>query len=150
MLESRLDIRVEWGHCDPARIVYNPNFYDWMEAGLLALFEAAHLSLTAMVAEMPEFRGTPLVKGEATFMAPAMVGDVILLSSRVLRLGGASLDIAHVFTRGDTRLVEAAQTRVWGVSPPGEPERLTTARIPQHVRDALSEERVSHLRYVRD
>ena len=37
MLESHLDIRVEWGHCDPARIVvYNPNFYDWMEHGLLA------------------------------------------------------------------------------------------------------------------
>ncbi len=150
MLESRLDIRVEWGHCDPARIVYNPNFYDWMEAGLLALFDAAGVRMTRMVAEDPLFRGTPLVNGQAVFKAPARVGDLLVLSSQIKRLGEASFDVAHRFTRDDTLLVEAHQTRVWGRAPEGEPERLTTERIPQFVRDALSEARVSHLRYVRD
>jgi len=28
MLVCQLEIRVEWGHCDPAQIVYNPNFFD--------------------------------------------------------------------------------------------------------------------------
>ncbi len=150
MLESRLDIRVEWGHCDPARIVYNPNFYDWMERGLVTLFEAAGLDLMGMVAEHPAFRGTPLVKGEAQFLSPARVGDVITLISRVERLGGASFDVSHRFVRGDTLLVEARQTRVWGMAADDDPDRLTTARIPQEVRDALSRPRTSHLRYVRD
>ncbi len=150
MLESRRDIRVEWGHCDPARIVYNPNFYDWMEGGLLALFDAAQLDMPRMVIEMPGFRGTPLVKAEATFHAPARVGDVLTLSSRVTRLGGASFDVSHRFFRDETLLVEGAQTRVWGMAPPDEPDRLITARIPDEVRVALSEDRTSHLRYIRD
>lgn len=150
MLESRLDIRVDWGHCDPARIVYNPNFYDWMEAGLLALFEAAGLQLLAAMRENPQFRGTPLVRGEATFRAPARVGDTLVLVTRVTRLGGSSFEVEHRFELDGRTIVEAAQTRVWGMSPADDPDRLTAARIPDAVRAALSENRVSHLRYVRD
>ena len=149
MLESRMEIRVEWGHCDPARIVYNPNYHDWMEQGLVTLFEAAGLDLAGKLAEEPRFRGTPLVQGEAQYRAPARVGEIITLVSRVERFGGASFVIAHRFLRGDTVLVEARQTRVWGMAPEGDPDGLTTARIPDDVRARLSEPRTAHLRYSR-
>ena len=70
MLETRMEIRVGWGDCDPARIVYNPVFFDWMERGLLLLFHAASLPADGHARD-PLFRGVPLVKSTATFHSPA-------------------------------------------------------------------------------
>ena len=148
MLESRLDIRVEWGHCDPARIVYNPNFYDWMEHGLMGLFQAAGLDLTAQVAADPDFRGTPLVRSEAVFRAPARVGDVLVLSTSVVRWGSSAFDVRHVFRLGETLVCEGLQTRVWGVT--GADDALATAPVPGDVRAALSQDCVTHLRLRRE
>ena len=55
MLDSRMDIRVEWAHCDPATIVYNPHYFDWMDRGVHRLFEAGGFRLEQMVREDPTF-----------------------------------------------------------------------------------------------
>jgi len=135
MLVCQLEIRVEWGHCDPAQIVYNPNFFDWMERGLSALFEAAGFSFTDLIGSNKDLRGTPLVRSQAEFLSPARVGDVIVLTSKIVRWGRASFDIAHEFHLGETKLVSATQTRVWaGADATG---RLKALPMPKNVRSAL-------------
>ena len=62
MLDSRMDIRVEWAHCDPATIVYNPHYFDWMDRGVHRLFEAGGFRLEQMVRADPGFRGVPLAR----------------------------------------------------------------------------------------
>jgi len=136
MLECKIDILVEWGHCDPARIVYNPNFFDWMEHGLSALFSASGFSLADALAAHPALRGTPLVRSEAEFKGPARVGDTLVLSSKVVRWGRTSFDIAYDFLLDGETIVTAKQTRVWsGVDETGQ---LRALPIPGEIREALS------------
>jgi len=145
MLDSRMDIRVEWAHCDPATIVYNPHYFDWMDRGVHRLFEAGGFRLEQMVREDPDFRGVPLVKVSATFRAPARVGDLLTLSTRIARFGNRSFDLEHRFFLEDALIVEGVQTRVWGHAAPGRPDALTAVVVPDEVRVALSESRVVHL-----
>lgn len=139
MLESRLEIRVEWGHCDPAQIVYNPNFFDWMERGMAALFDAAGYPFAVVLAANPRLRGTPLVHSRADFLRPAKVGDTVVVCSRIVRWGRSSFDIAHDIMLGEDKLVEAMQTRVWsGVDEAG---TLRALPIPEEIRAALEAEK---------
>ena len=87
----------------------------------------------------------PLVKASATFRAPARVGDLLTLSTRISRFGSRSFDLEHRFFLDDTLIVEGAQTRVWGHAAPGRPDALTAVVVPDEVRVALSESRVVHL-----
>jgi 4-hydroxybenzoyl-CoA thioesterase len=150
MLDSRMEIRVEWAHCDPATIVYNPHFFDWMDRGTHRLFEAAGFRLEQMTRADPEFRGVPLVRTSATFRAPARVGDRLTLSTRTSRFGGRSFDLEHRFFLADALIVEGAQTRVWGRTAPGQPDTLTAVPLPAEVRAALSASRVVNLRLHED
>ncbi|MEQ8286949.1 thioesterase family protein [Thalassospira sp.] len=144
MLRLSREIRVEWGHCDPARIVYNPNFYDWMEGGLLALFAAAGFDMAPMIAKDADFRGTPLVRGDASFMAPARVGDLIVHHVEVSRWGTKSFALHHRFTLDDATLIEANQTRVWARANPDNPQSLAAVPVPDVIKAALSEDK--HIR----
>ena len=114
MLDSRMDIRVEWAHCDPATIVDNPHYFDWMDRGVHRLFAADGFRLEQMVRADPDFRGVPLVRVSALFRAPARVGDLLTLSTRVARFGNRSFDLEHRFFLDSALIVEGAQTRVWG------------------------------------
>ncbi|WP_156829345.1 acyl-CoA thioesterase [Amorphus coralli] len=146
MLETRYDIRVDWGHCDPAQIVYNPNFVVWMEHGVNVLFEAAGHALSDLIRADPNRRGLPLVKSEASFMAPARFGEVLVLSSRVTRFGRTSFDIGHRFTRGDTVIAEGKQIRVWSVADPDDPDAIRAEPLPAEIRAGLEEDRIVTVR----
>ncbi len=41
MFRNSIDITVEWGDCDPAGIVFYPNYFRWFNQGAHALFGAA-------------------------------------------------------------------------------------------------------------
>ncbi len=140
MLQLTREIRIEWGHCDPARIVYNPNYYHWMEGGLLDLFLVAGSDMAPIMKNDENFRGTPLVRGDAVFKAPARLGDLIVHHIAISRWGSTSFDVAHHFTLGDTTLLEASQTRVWARAHPEDPNGIIAVEIPENVRTALSQD----------
>ena len=49
---SVLPVRVEFGHCDPAGIVWYPNFYEWFDAASHRLAERAGDGLHALRARL--------------------------------------------------------------------------------------------------
>jgi acyl-CoA thioesterase FadM len=55
MFGVKRDIHIEWGHCDPARIVFNPNFFVWMESGMDRLFSVAYRPIAVVVAALALF-----------------------------------------------------------------------------------------------
>ena len=81
--------RVDWGHCDPAGIIFNPNYFAWMDAGCHNLFKAAGVPFKEMM-DTSSFIGCPLIKTEAKFTKPAYYDDIITLSSQVESFGGKS------------------------------------------------------------
>ncbi len=137
MLEVHLEILVEWGHCDPARIVFNPTFFVWMESGMGQLFSTAKHPMAEMTNDDPLFLGVPLLQTQANFQKPAKVGDIITLATSVSRWGTSSFDLSYRFFRGEDVLCTASQTRVWCYAD-GSHEMIKAAPIPASFRDALS------------
>ena len=140
MLIATQRIRVEWAHCDPARIIFNPNYYIWMDQGTHALLQAAGFDLVSEIRDNKLFRGCPLVSSKMDFVRPLYFGDVVTLSSRVTKFGNKSFDVGHEFrkTNGNDLVAVGVEVRVWGSSNPANPEKLVACPVPASVREMLS------------
>ena len=110
---SRRQFTIEWGHCDPAGIVFNSRFFEFFDWSTWALFEAALGVKPAEFGAAYDIIGIPLVDARAKFRAPARFGDVVELASQVSEFRRSSFDVAHeLFVRGELA-VEGRETRVW-------------------------------------
>ncbi|WP_281016786.1 MULTISPECIES: thioesterase family protein [unclassified Minwuia] len=139
MLHATQRIRVEWGHCDPARIIFNPNYYIWMDQGTHGLLEAAGFPFAKLTAT-PDFRGCPLVASGMDFRSPAFYSDVLLLTTFVERFGTKSFTVRHHFTRDGDLLAEGHEVRVWAVNVPDDPRGMKAIPVPADVRAMLEQE----------
>ncbi len=143
MLTATQRIRVEWAHCDPAGIIFNPHYYIWMDSGTHALLQAAGFDLVGQVRSDETFRGCPLVASNMNFSKPLYFGDVTVCRSRVEKFGNKSFVVAHEFCRGDdpSPVASGNEVRVWGYSDPADPAKLEARAMPQEVREMLSVEK---------
>lgn len=137
MLTTTLRIRVEWAHCDPAKIIFNPHYYIWMDHSTHGLLKVAGLDL-AQAIDDPDFKACPLVTSTAEFHTPAMLGDELLLQTRVTRFGNTSFHVGHTFTRRDTIVCTGKEVRVWGTT--NEAGNLAAETVPDWIRQSLSAE----------
>lgn len=130
MLQNTLARRVEWGDCDPAGIVFNPQFFRWFDHGTTMLYEAAGWPKQAML-ERFGGAGCPLVETSASFRAPCRYGDDVEITTAVAELGRASFTIRHTLTLDGEVRVEGVEKRVWTVH---DPERgLRSAPLPDEL-----------------
>lgn len=128
MLQTTLIRRVEWGDCDPAGIVFNPQFFRWFDHGTTMLYEAAGWPKQQMLARFGG-AGCPLVETRASFKAPCRYGDDVAITTQIVAVKERSFDIRHSLARDGTLCVEGFETRVWTVK---DPERgLKSAPIPE-------------------
>ena len=143
MMVATQRIRVEWAHCDPAGIIFNPHYYTWMDSGTHALLQAAGFDLIGNTHGDKLFRGCPLVASNMEFKRPLYFGDITLLSSRVEKFGNTSFVVAHEFRQGDTDkpVAMGREVRVWGYSDEVNPAKLVARRMPDDVREMLSVEK---------
>jgi 4-hydroxybenzoyl-CoA thioesterase len=138
MFEIIQAIRVEWCHCDPARIIYNPHYFFWMDIATGRLLEEAGFDVIRMIEADSSFRGVPLLNNRSTFHYPARAGDVLRLHTKVSRFGRTSFDVDHRFFLGPQPVAEGTEVRVWTRSHPEDPKRLKSSPLPDEVRAALS------------
>lgn len=127
-------LTIEWGHCDPAGIVFNPRYFEWFDAATAALFaRALGLTKAAMLRDYG-LVGIPLVETRASFLAPCAFGDEVRIDSRVTAFRRSSFDVAHRLYRADgTLAVEGAETRVWAGPHPDRPGAMKGLPIPAEV-----------------
>ena len=136
MLKHRRTIRIEWGDCDPAGIVYFPRYAEWFDACTAALFEAAGFPKADLVKK----RGIviPMIKTQSEFLIPCRFGDDVMVETALARLGRSSFDVHHRMLKGEKLAVECFETRVWTRIGPSLPDTLKSEAIPEEVRDGLS------------
>jgi 4-hydroxybenzoyl-CoA thioesterase len=94
---------VEWGDCDPAQIVFYPNFFRWMDAASLRFFRAAGVPPWREFESVSGILGTPLVDASARFLRPASYGDVLDVDTAIDEWRGKSFVMSHIIRRGGTR-----------------------------------------------
>jgi 4-hydroxybenzoyl-CoA thioesterase len=134
MLKNRKTIRVEWGDCDPAGIVYYPRFFEMFDACTNALFEKAGFVKKEMLAKYG-LAGIPMVETSAKFFVPSSFGDTVTVESTILEWGNSSFRVEHKLFRGDVLAAEGLEKRVWTVRAKDGLKRLQSEKIPQEVKD---------------
>lgn len=126
------EFEVEWGDCDPADIVYYPNYYRWFDNAAHRMFRRAGYDL-AIVREEHASLGFPLVSAKADFRASARVGDRLRVESAVTAMGRKSITVDHRIERDGNLLVEGREVRIMGVR--NADGSLAAAIIPDSLRD---------------
>ena len=107
-------VRIEWGDCDPAGIIYYPRYFEIFDASTVALFERA-LGLTKFqMLRTLEFAGFPLVRTQASFLKPTRFGDDVTVESKI-SFGRASFEIEHRLSLSGEICAECSEKRVWVV-----------------------------------
>lgn len=141
MLANSRIVRIEWGDCDPAGIVYYPRYFAFFDASTSALLERAlgmtkHAYLAAY-----EFDGHPLVNTHSRFLIPTRFGDDVTIESEATEIRGSSFDIRHRLLKQGALAVECLETRVWVKKDP-ETGRIKGAMVPEAVVERLTRGRV--------
>jgi 4-hydroxybenzoyl-CoA thioesterase len=132
-LISRRQFAIEWGHCDPAGIVFNSRFFEYFDWGTWLLFEAALGVKPPDLAAAFGIVGLPLVDASARFLAPARFGDVVELTSQISEFRRSSFDVAHRMTVRGELAVEGQETRVWAARDAANPGQIKAQPIPADV-----------------
>jgi len=98
------DTLVRFSHCDPAGIVFYPQYFimfnglveDWFNRGL-GMDYARYITEHRL--------GFPIVKLECDFVSPSKIGEIITLALKLEQLGKSSMQIAVNCTyEGEERL----------------------------------------------
>ena len=129
----RRQLTIEWGHCDPAGIVFNPRFFEFFDTSTWLLFEAALGVKQEDLVTTFNIMGIPLVDARAEFRKPAKFGDTIEIASRVSEFRRSSFDIEHSVSVGGDMAIEGGETRVWAVKDPADPAKIKSAPMPADV-----------------
>jgi 4-hydroxybenzoyl-CoA thioesterase len=132
-LTFRRRLTIEWGHCDPAGIVFNPRFFEFFDSNSWMLFESALGVKQQELASTYGIVGIALVDARANFLRPAKFGDTIEIASQISEFRRSSFDVEHRVSIGGETAVEGGETRVWAVRSKDDPDRIAAAPIPKNV-----------------
>jgi len=133
MLINKKKIRVEWGDCDPAGIVYYPRYFAFFDNCTAALFEAAGLPKQEML-KTYGIVGIPMVDTRARFLASSRFGDDVVVESSISEWGRSSFDVQHKLFKGEVLAVECFETRVWAARSRSHAEKIESQTIPDEVK----------------
>ena len=133
MLVNTRTVRIEWGDCDPAGIVYYPRYFEIFDASTAALFERALGMTKRHYLKAHDFVGFPMVDTRARFSIPCMFGDDVTVETVATEIKRSSFDIHHRLTKDGALAVEGFETRVWVGRDPGDPDKIKSKPIPEEV-----------------
>jgi 4-hydroxybenzoyl-CoA thioesterase len=129
-----IDLTVDFGDCDPAGIVFYPNFYRWFDRATHRMARKQGLSM----AELKAAHGWicwPLVDTGAKFISPAVPGQVLTVQSHISEWGRKTFRIAHRMVEkslGQERLIcEGFEVRIIGVPREDDPTKLRAIELPE-------------------
>lgn len=131
-------VTVQFGDCDPAGIVFFPNFSRWMDEASLAFFMSCGVPPWRELVKTRGIVGTPLLEIHTRFVAPATYGETIVVRTCVEEWKAKTFRHRHVVTRGDTLLCEGTEVRAFCIRHPDNPDRIRAIPVPEDIRALCS------------
>lgn len=129
---------VPFGACDPAGLVFYPNFYVWMDEATWGLFRSVGIT-RAVINQTYRAMGFPLVASSMQHHAPARDGDTLGIESAIARWGNSSFDVAHSFTCDGRTIAQGRETRVWAVRAGADDATVKAAPVPEDIKAKLGD-----------
>lgn len=137
MLSHSYHRAVEWGECDPAGIIFFPNYARWIAEGTDRLFLAAGVNPNAQLSD-GRLQGVPSVRLDLRFLKPALLRDRVEHEITVQRLGNSSIGLRHRILRQADCLMEAEEDRIWCTLSTSQPGVLVPKPFPADIRQLLT------------
>jgi 4-hydroxybenzoyl-CoA thioesterase len=133
MLTNTRTIRVQWGDCDPAGIVFYPRYFEWFDACSILLFEKATGLNKIDMLEKYEGAGLALLEARAVFKVASHYGEEIDIKTQVTEFRRSSFFVKHTVMKAGTLALEGFETRLWTVRDPKDARRIKSAPLPPEV-----------------
>jgi 4-hydroxybenzoyl-CoA thioesterase len=125
---------IEFGDCDPAGIVFYPNFFRWMDAASLHYLRAAGVPSWRELEAQTGIIGTPIVVVSARFLRPASYGDAIEVETTINEWRSKSFVFKHVIRCGGDVLVEGEEVRIFARRNVEDALRIEAVATPESIR----------------
>ena len=130
--------RIEWGQCDPAGIVFYPQFLVIFDASTGQLFSRTGLSAAEMRRDYGII-GMPLVEQGARFLLQCRFDDEVTVESEAGDWGRASFTMKHRILRKGQLAVDGFEKRVWAAADPERPGHIKSIPVPAEIIACLSD-----------
>ena len=104
-------VRVEFGDCDPAGIVFFPNYSRWMDAATHDFFRQCGLPPWHAIPELPGCVGGPLLETNTHFHKSATYGQTLEIHTQVTEWRGKVFRMSHRILRGGELVCEGKELR---------------------------------------
>jgi 4-hydroxybenzoyl-CoA thioesterase len=137
-LVNRRTVTIEWGQCDPAGIVFYPQYLIMFDTSTGLLFARTGLT-PADIRSRYGIIGMPLVEQGTKFLAPCRFDDEIILESEVGEWGRSSFTVWHRVLKGGDLVVDGFEKRVWAVADPERSGRNKPEPIPREIMACLAD-----------
>lgn len=127
------DKLIRFHHCDPAGIIFYPQYFilfnelveDWFTQGL-------NVSVVEQV--INQRVGIPMGRVECDFLLPSRIGDILRFVLRVVRIGQSSMTLNIECRAGDELRVKAQLTVVFASL-----KSMRSVPIPADLRQRIEE-----------
>jgi len=127
-------VQVQFGDCDPAGIVFFPNFSRWMDESSLLFFVSCGIPPWRELVKSRGIIGTPLLEIHTRFMKAATYGEWIEVHTNVEEWGVKVFRHRHVIKRGADVLCEGTELRTIATRAPENPERIRSIPVPEDIK----------------
>lgn len=133
MLSNSRALRIEWGDCDPAGIIYYPRYFAMFDHSTTMLISAASGITKAELFKKYDFAGYPVIQTQGKFMAPTRFGDDVIIQSTFTKVGRSSFEIRHQVRRNSQVCAEGLETRAWTRRDPDDSTRIKSHPLPEEL-----------------
>jgi 4-hydroxybenzoyl-CoA thioesterase len=130
-------VTVHFGDCDPAGIVFFPNFSRWMDQASLAFFRACGIPPWRELEKARGIVGTPLLEIHTKFLRPATYGDELRVVTTIESWAAKTFTHRHRVMRGDELLCEGTEVRAF-VERDAATGRIRAIPIPEDIKALCS------------
>jgi len=128
------EVPVMFGDCDPAGIVFFPNYCKWMDASSLNFFVSCGVPPWHELVKTTGIIGTPLLEIHTKFMRPATYGQTLRVHTSVEEWRDKVLIQKHIVMRDQDVLCEGRETRAFCVRHPDDASRIKAIPIPADIK----------------
>ena len=104
MKSSDIQYRVYYRDSDAGGVMYYSRYADLFEMGRTELFRDYGLSVRALQKQGTVF---PVKKLQIEYLKPAFLDDLLLLTTTLVKLGGATIDCEYTLSRLDDKQILA-------------------------------------------
>jgi 4-hydroxybenzoyl-CoA thioesterase len=129
---ASMPVRVEWGDCDPAEIVFYPNYFRWFDVASWNLFEVVGGGWETIRRRFGPVC-IPLLGAESQFRSPSRVADQLIIESRVVSWERKVFKVGHRVLNDGVVAVEGSETRCWALHDRQNGEPMRGEPIPEEL-----------------